>query len=152
MVELKFEADIGASVERVFSLLADLRDYERWLPASSAFHGTLTISEGPIAVGTTYLEPKPFGTRHGVVTAMDAPTWLGFEQPMTLKPRFIGMIGIRLSHTLTPRGGSVHLRRELELSPRGPIRFAMPFVLKMFRAENERMMTTLKACAEANPR
>jgi uncharacterized protein YndB with AHSA1/START domain len=92
MVELIFEADIRASAERVFSLLADLRDYDSWLPASSAFHGTVTISEGPIAVGT----------RRGVVTSMDPPTRLGFEQPMTLKPRVMGVIGIRPSHTLTP--------------------------------------------------
>jgi uncharacterized protein YndB with AHSA1/START domain len=151
MVDLKFEADIRASANRVFSLLADLRDYDRWLPRSSAFHGTVTISEGPIAVGTTYVEPGPLGTRHGVVTELDRPTRLAFEQPMTLKPRIMGVIGIRLLHTLTPRGASVHLLRALELSPRGAIRLAMPLVVRMFRVENERMMRTLKAYAEANP-
>jgi hypothetical protein len=123
---------------------ADLRDYDRWLPASSAFHGTATTSEGPIAVGTTYVEPGPLGTRRGLVKSVDRPTRLGFEQPMALKPRFMGVIGIRLSHALMASGLFVHLLRELELSPRGPIRLAMPFVLRMFRVENERMMTTLK--------
>jgi uncharacterized protein YndB with AHSA1/START domain len=151
MVELKFEAEIRASAERVFSLLADLRDYDRWLPRSSAFHGTATISEGPIAVGTTYVEPGPLGTRHGTVTAMDRPTRLAFEQPMTLKPRALGVIGIKLFHTLTPGYAAVHLLRALELKPQGPIRLGMPFVARMFRAENERMMRTLKAYAEANP-
>jgi uncharacterized protein YndB with AHSA1/START domain len=151
MVDLKFEADIRASANRVFSLLAELRDYDRWLPGSSAFHGTVTISEGPIAVGTTYVEPGPLGTRHGVVTELDRPTRLAFEQPMTLKPRIMGVIGIRLLHTLTPHEASVHLLRALELSPRGAIRLAMPLVVRMFRVENERMMRTLKAYAEANP-
>lgn len=151
MIKLEFEADIRASAARVFSLLADLRDYDRWLPASQAFHGTVRISEGPIAVGTTYVEPGPLGTRHGVVTQMDRPTLLAFEQPMALKPRFTGVIGIRLAHTLTPNGASVRLKRELELSPRGPIKWAMLLVVPMFRAENERMMRTLKAYAEANP-
>jgi len=50
MIELKFETEIRASAERAFSLLADLRDYDRWLPRSSAFHGTVTISEGPITL------------------------------------------------------------------------------------------------------
>jgi uncharacterized protein YndB with AHSA1/START domain len=36
---LRFEAEIRAGAERVFSLLADLRDYDRWLPKSPAFHG-----------------------------------------------------------------------------------------------------------------
>ena len=43
MVELSFEAEIRASAERVFSLLLELRDYDRWLPRSSAFHGTSKI-------------------------------------------------------------------------------------------------------------
>ncbi|MEI9925837.1 MAG: SRPBCC family protein [Bradyrhizobium sp.] len=150
MVELKFETDILASAERVFSLLADLRDYDRWLPRSSAFHGTVTISDGPIAVGTTYVEPGPFGIRHGVVTAMDRPTRLAFEQPMTLKPRALGVIGIKLQHILTPNGASVHLTRSLELSPQGPVKLFMPFLVGMFRIENERMMRTLKGYAETN--
>jgi uncharacterized protein YndB with AHSA1/START domain len=151
MVELKFETDIHASTERVFSMLADLRDYDRWLPTSPAFRGTVRVSRGPIAVGTTYVEPGPLGTRHGMVTTMDRPTRLAFEQPMTLKPRALGVIGIKLQHTLTPDGASVHLLRALELSPQGPVRLIMPFVVRMFRAENERMMRVLKSYAEANP-
>jgi hypothetical protein len=50
MVELRFEAEIRASAERVFSLLA-----ERWLPKSSAFHGTVAISEVAAAVGCGWL-------------------------------------------------------------------------------------------------
>ena len=65
MIKLHFECDIKANAERVFGLLADLRDYDRWLPSSSAFKGTHRISEGPIGVGTTYVEPGPFGARHG---------------------------------------------------------------------------------------
>ncbi len=69
---------------------------------------------------------------------------------MTLKPHFLGVIGIRLWHTLTPKGSSVHLLRALQLSPRGPVRLGMPFVVRMFRVENERMTKALKAYAEAN--
>ena len=65
-------------------------------------------------------------------------------------PRAAGVIGIRLVHTLTPNGPSVHVLRALELSPRGPVRLAMPLVVRTFRVENERMMRTLKAYAEAN--
>ncbi len=151
MTKLQFEADIEASAERVFSLLADLRNYDQWLGRSSAFHGTLDISEGPIAVGTTYVEPGPLGTRHGTVTEMVRPTLLAFEQPMTMKPRALGVIGICLSHRLIPRGEQVHLTRTLELTPQGPIKLAMPFVVRAFRIENERMMKTLQSFCHANP-
>ena len=148
MVELSFEAEIRASAERVFSLLLELRDYDRWLPRSSAFHGTSKISDGPIKVGTTYVEPGPLGTRHGIVTRSIRPTHLDFEQPMLLRPRAFGAIGIKLFHRLTPEGDHVHVLRSLELSPEGPIRLAMPLVISSFRSENARMMKTLKTFAE----
>ena len=100
MIELRWETTIRASAELVFSLLADLRDYDRWLQRSSAFHGTNEISAGPIAVGTTYVEPGPFGVRHGKVTEFISPIRLSFEQPMTMKPKALGVIGIR--HRFTP--------------------------------------------------
>jgi uncharacterized protein YndB with AHSA1/START domain len=149
MIELHFEADIAASVERVFGLLAELRDYDRWLPSSSAFRGTHYISEGPISVGTTYVEPGPFGVRHGRVTEYEPPRRLAFEQPMTLRPGAFGLIGIRLFMTLTPGAGSVHVRRDLQLDPRGPVKWLMPAIIPAFRAENVRMMKMLKAYAES---
>jgi hypothetical protein len=77
-------------------------------------------------------------------------TRLAFEQPMTLKPRIVGVIGIALRHILTPNGAALDLLRTLELEPRGPVRWAMPVVTRMFRAENERMLSALKGYAEAN--
>jgi uncharacterized protein YndB with AHSA1/START domain len=149
VIELRWETDINASADRVFSVLADLRDYDRWLPRSTAFNGTTTISEGPIGVGTAYVEPSMLGTRNGTVTEYVRPTRLDFEQPMSLKPRALGVVGIRLSHTITAGPGSVHLVRVLQLSPRGLVKYAMPLVVPAFKAENERMMRTLKAYAES---
>jgi len=60
------------------------------------------------------------------------------------------MIGFRLAHTLTSDvPSSVHLLRELSLSSRGPLKLALPRVLPLFRAENERMMKALKDFAES---
>jgi uncharacterized protein YndB with AHSA1/START domain len=148
MIELRFEANVRASAERVFSLLVDLRNYDAWLPRSSAFHGTTHISEGPIDVGTIDVEPGPLGTRHGIVTRLVRPTNLDVEQPMTLRPRALGMIGIKLFHTLNPANGSVHILRRLELAPKGPASLMMPLVTSAFRIESQRMMKTLKEFAE----
>jgi len=153
MIELRFERRIRADAERVFGLLADLRDYDRWLPPSAAFHGTTRISGGPIGVGTTYVEQSPAGVRHGRVTALVRPTRLDFEQPMTLRPAILGEIGIKLFHTLDHQEvQSVHLLRRLELTPRGPVTWFMPLAVRAFRAENERMMTLLAAFAEGAAR
>lgn len=148
MIELRWETDIRATAERIFSLLADLRDYDRWLPPSAAFRGTHEISEGPIGIGTTYVEPGPFGVRHGRVTEFAPPTRLCFEQPMTARPAALGVIGIHLVHTLARGAAGVRLSRTLRLEPRGPVRIATPLIVRAFRAENERMMAALKAYAE----
>lgn len=147
-VELRFERSIRASAERVYDLLADLRGYDRWLPRSAAFHGTTRISEGPVRVGTTYVETSPAGTRRGIVTSMSRPVRLDFEQPMTLRPRLLGRIGIELSHVLTPGEGGVYVLRRLQLAPNGLVGLLMPRVIKAFRAENERMLDMLAAAAE----
>jgi uncharacterized protein YndB with AHSA1/START domain len=148
VVKLRFEVEIGASAEQVFALLADLRGYESWLPRSRAWQGTSHITAGPTRVGTTYVEPGPFGVRHGRVTECDPPTRLGFEQPMTSKHLALGVIGIRLAHTLTPEGRGVRLLRVVELEPRGPVFVVLPLLVAPFRAENARMMRALKARAE----
>jgi hypothetical protein len=148
MIALSWEADIAADADEVFSLLVELRDYGRWLPNSSAYHGTLEISDGPIRVGTTYIEPGPLGTRIGRVTKLIRPTALDFEQPMTMRPSFLGLIGIRLFHTISAQANLAHLVRRLELSPRGPVKLARPLVVRAFTAENERMMQALKTFAE----
>ena len=148
MIELRWETEIRARADVVFSLLAELRDYHRWLPSSMAFHGTSRISAGPIGVGTTYIEPGPLGTRHGTVSRFERPTHLDFEQPMTVRPRIFGVIGIRLFHTLTHGSDSVHVLRVVQLSPQGPVKFVMPLVVRAFRAENDRMLKMLKEFAE----
>lgn len=148
MIELRFETALTAGADEVFSLLADLRGYDRWLPRSAAFHGTSKISDGPIAAGTTYVEPGPLGTRYGVVTTFERPARLNFEQPMKLKPAWLGTIGIKISQTLTPTPEGVHFFRVVELSPKGAAAVATPLIAAAFRAENERMLIALKAFVE----
>lgn len=149
MNELKFETSIRAPIGQVFSLLSELRDYGFWLPRSSAFHGTTEISPGPIAVGTTYIEKSPSGTRVGRVVAFERPHRIDFEQPMTMRPEFLGSIGIKLHHDLSTTLGVTRVRRSLELSPSGPVTWFMPFVRRAFEAENDRMLAALKQAAEA---
>jgi uncharacterized protein YndB with AHSA1/START domain len=149
LIEFRFERLIRADAAQVFALLADLRDYDRWLPRSMAFHGTSRISEGPIRLGTTYIEESWVGVRRGTVTGFVAPTTLNFEQPMQLKPALFGEIGIKLFHTLTPQGKGVQVLRQLQLTPQGPVTLFAPVIARAFRTENERMMTSLQTFAEA---
>ena len=80
------------------------------------------------------------------------PTRIDFEQPMRLRPAFLGVVGIKLFHTLTPRLDSVHLVRTIQVTPQGFVKLFMPVAMGAFKAENERMIATLKAVAEREAR
>jgi uncharacterized protein YndB with AHSA1/START domain len=150
MVEIHMEVDIEASAEEVFDAIADLRGYDRWLPHSSAFEGTTEISPGPIAAGTTYVEPGSTGVRNGTVAEFERPSRVTFDQPMTLKPQLLGTIGIRLRCTLTPEAGSVHVERDVTVDVPWRLKLAQPLVVRRIRTENERIMRALKTFAESH--
>jgi uncharacterized protein YndB with AHSA1/START domain len=149
MTRLVYEVAIAARRATVFRLLADLRGYEIWLPHSSAFKGTVSISDGPIRLGTTYKETDGFGTRNGRVTEFVEPSLIGFEQPMTPKLAFLGHLDIRLRHELAEVPGGTRLVRTLELGFHGPVRLISRFVTASFDTEIHRMLQCLKIFAEA---
>jgi uncharacterized protein YndB with AHSA1/START domain len=151
MVRLSLENEIHSSAETVFDAIVDLRGYGRWLSSSSAYAGTTEISTDPIAAGTTYVEQGPNGVRHGSVTELRAPERVAFHQPMTMKPRLLGVIDILVTFTLTPTPAGVHVGRVVDLTIGWPLKLAQPLVLRQFRQESERTMRALKDFAESRP-
>jgi len=57
--DLRFSAQIHGSPEMIFDLVADMPNYDRWLPDSSAFGGTVDVTPYPVRLGTTYLDAGP---------------------------------------------------------------------------------------------
>jgi uncharacterized protein YndB with AHSA1/START domain len=148
MAKLRFEIDVRAPLEQVFALITNLRAYDTWLAGSTAFHGTTTISDGPIRVGTSYVEPGPFAVRHGRVIELVPPTRVAFEQPMTLRPGFFGVVGIQLACDLIQVADFVRVRRSLDLTFHGPVKLARAVIIRLFKDENERTLDALKSFAE----
>jgi uncharacterized protein YndB with AHSA1/START domain len=149
MVELSFETEIRSSADPVFQAVTDLRGYDRWLTPSSAYAGTTEISTDPITAGTTYVESSSTGVRHGTVTELDSPTRVTFHQPMTMKPRLLGIIDIHVTYTLTPTAAGVHVRRLVALALPWPLKLLQPFILRPFRQESRRTMQALKSFTES---
>lgn len=147
---LFFEATFAAPPERVFDLLADLRGYDAWLPRSVVFKGTSEVSPGPIGAGTTYVERSIWGVRRGAVTRFERPSELAFDQPMTLNPRWLGRIEIRLRQKLVATDAGTYLTRELDLNFHGPVRCIGGAVAAMFATEIRRMIAALEQHIE-NP-
>jgi uncharacterized protein YndB with AHSA1/START domain len=148
MIEIQFETEVHATAEKVFDAIIDLSGYRRWLPASKVYLGITDISTDPATLGTTYVESCPQGVRHGTITEFEPPTHVVFHQPMTMKPRFLGIIDIRLRYTLTPAAGSTHVRRLSTPTIPWQLKLAQPLILRDTRDENERTLLALKTFAE----
>jgi hypothetical protein len=55
MPDLHFTTLIEGSAETIFALIADLAQYDRWLPGSKSFGAITQISPLPVGLGTTYI-------------------------------------------------------------------------------------------------
>ena len=146
MTELASEADIRCPAERIFDVITDFSGQSRWLATSSAFHGTTITSPGPVALGTTYREPGPFGVRNGTVTEFERPVKITFHQPMTMKLH-AGTIDVTVRYTLTPNVGSTHVTRAVTLGIPRSLRPLRPVLVRAFGQESRRTLLALKAYA-----
>ena len=149
MTEIRQEAAIAAPIEEIFAAIADFRGYDRWLTTSNVFEGITEISADPIALGTTWSERGPNGVRHGTVTEFDPPTRVTFRQPMTMSPRFLGVIDITVRVTLAPEPTSVLVRRVVTIGIPWPLKLVQPFVVRQFRLESGRTLLALKRFCES---
>ena len=150
MPEIPAEADIRCPAEKIFDLIVDFRGQDRWLTPSSAYRGTLEVSTDPVALGTTYREPGPFGVRNGRVTEFDRPTAVTFHQPMTIRFH-AGIVDVLMRYTLTPEDGSTRVRRVVTLGIPWSLRLVQPVLIRAFRVESTRTLLALKAYADTLP-
>jgi uncharacterized protein YndB with AHSA1/START domain len=147
MSEIPAEADIRCPAEKIFDVIIDFGGQDRWLTASSAYHGTLEVSSDPVTLGTTYREPGPFGVRHGRVTEFERPTALTFHQPMTMRLH-AGTVDVLMRYTLTPVEGGTRVRRVVTLGIPWSLKLVQPVLIRAFRTESSRTLRALKAYAE----
>ena len=150
MTEISAEADIRCPADTIFDMITDFGGQDRWLTRSSAYHGTMEVSTDPVALGTTYREPGPFGVRHGRVTEFERPTAITFHQPMTMRLH-AGTVDVIMCYNLTPGAGSTHVRRVVTLGIPWSLKLLQPVLIRAFRTESTRTLLSLKAYADALP-
>ena len=78
MPTLRFTAHIEGPRETVFGLIADITQYDRWLPRSRAFGAVTQVSQTPVGLGTTYIDNGPSGAMQGSITDYDPPARIAF--------------------------------------------------------------------------
>jgi hypothetical protein len=145
MKTITLTAYIRCPKGKIFDAIVDLRGYGRWLDPSADYSGTTEISTDPVVVGTTYTERSRLGVRRGTVTELREPDLVAFHQPMVLRPRFLGVIDIHVTYSLT----ETTLERVVTVALPWQLKPVTPWVVARFRRESERTIQALKAFAEA---
>jgi len=148
--QLKFTSQIAGPPEVVFDLVADLPNYGRWLPGSSAFEGTTNVTPYPVRLGTTYLETGPV-QKPGRVTEFDRPRRIGFQHTVQIRSPIHTDVEARIRYTFEASQGGTAVLRELDLTYelRGLLKLLTPVLLAGFRKENLRTLSCLKRHVEA---
>jgi len=149
--DLRFVTQITGPAEMIFDLVADMPNYGRWLPASSAFGGTVDVTPYPVRLGTTYVDAGPI-LKLGSVTEYDRPKHISFHHTVQVRKSFLNTdIDARIKYTFEARDGGTHVDRRLALAfdlP-GVSSLALPILLFGFRRENNRTLAALKRYVEA---
>jgi uncharacterized protein YndB with AHSA1/START domain len=149
--ELRFTIQIQGSPEAVFDLVADMPNYGRWLPDSSAFGGTVDVTPYPVRLGTTYLDAGPI-LKPGSVTEFDRPKHISFHHTVQLRRGPLNTdVDARIRYTFDRKDGGTFVERKLLLTfdLRGIFHLALPILLYGFRRENDRTLAALKSYVEA---
>jgi hypothetical protein len=147
--ELIFKTRIQGERERIFNLVADMPNYGRWLPGSSAFERIINVEPYPVRLGTTYLDAGPV-EKPGSVTEYDPPNHISFHHTVKIRQRFVRTdvdAQIRYSFELTS-GVLVVRTLRLAFNLKGISRLTVPFIVYGFRKENVRTMAALKRYVE----
>jgi uncharacterized membrane protein len=106
------EVEIGRPVEDVFAYLADFENVPEW---NYAIERTTKVSEGPVAVGTTYRQIRNIPRRSEESFSVTA-----FEPDRRLAIRgTLGPFDSELQYRLEPIGQRTQVINEVELTPRG---------------------------------
>jgi uncharacterized protein YndB with AHSA1/START domain len=148
--DLRFTTQIQGTPETIFDLVADMPNYGRWLPDSSAFGGTVEVTPYPVRLGTTYLDAGPI-EKPGEVTEFERPRYISFHHIVQLRQGPLNTdVDARIRYTFEPKDGGTLVDRNLALTfdLHGIVRLALPVILYGFRKENDRTLAALKRYVE----
>lgn len=149
--DLRFTAEIRGSQQRIFDLVADMPNYQRWLPCSSAFGGTTDVVPYPVRLGTRYLDAGPI-EKPGEVTEFDPPNHISFHHVVQLRSTALHTdvdASIRYAFETSAGMTLVDRRLTLRFDLRGLQRLLLPALLYGFRKENRRTLAALRRYVEA---
>ena len=148
-VRVEIDEVIARPIEQVFERATGLSQYADWMPHSGVFRNCSHISEGPVRLGTTYLDQGRMGSFRGEISEFERPSRVVYKETLRWfgTPVVVGRIEYKFSPD--PRGTAVHHVAESELH--GIFRLMRPMVAVIGRGERRRTVTALKRSLESEP-
>lgn len=149
MAQFDVQTTIQRPADTVFQLIADLPNYDRWLPASGTFGQTTLLSDPPIGRGTRYRDVGPSTQMEGAIVEYDPPQRITFEQHTT--QRLFGIpsaLTVRATYELTDTPSGTKVVRHFDGKLRGMFLLLQPYVIPRLKRENERILAAMKAYLE----
>lgn len=142
----------NTSAEQVFHLIANIDDYEQWLPNSNSFYGIRHVSDDPVKVGTTYTDGQGTLTMHGRVTKHIMPKEIGFHQKADFRMLRVLPAGmdINITYVMVQEHGGTTVLRNYDVAFTGMLRVLRPLVISRIREENNRILQVMKQVLEKN--
>ncbi len=151
MVKKVFRTHIeNTSKEQVFNLIANIDDYDTWLPGSNTFMGIRHVSDSPVEEGTTYTDGQGRLEMHGKVRAYAPPEQIVFQQVADF--RAFGLIpsglDITIDYILVQEHSGTTIIRNYEVEFKGILKLFRPVGMSRINTENERILQVMKTVLE----
>jgi uncharacterized protein YndB with AHSA1/START domain len=144
--------ETGATIDRpisdVFTRLADLDNYGRWMHRTGLFRRCGRTSDGPLGPGTPYFDATSMGTFRGEVTNYQPPSRIGFRESL----RWFGsdLMQARAEYFLEPDRDRTILHHIAEGELFGFMRLMKPAAAQLARSERTRTVDSLRRSLESD--
>lgn len=151
MPKLCFQTIIQRQPDPIYQLLLDLPAYKVWLPSSNMYTETELTSDYPIRQGTTYVDRGQSSVMQGEIVEMEPAKRIVFHQVTNPQRRswLASGLDITIRYTLQPVAEGTRVTRELILHAHGLFFVLQAVLLRLIRAENERILAALKSYMDA---
>ena len=151
MVKVEIIFLVDKPIEHVFELISDISGYRRWAPDKSKFFIRNKItSEGPIGLGTTYIDKlRWWGKSIGEIVQYQPPSKIKFQQKTLFG---IPVFRVKLKYTLKALQNSTEVNHRVEAVPYGLFKLLEPILSFIVRSERERTCLAIKRSLEKGER
>ena len=138
---------INRPIGDVFARLADLDDYGTWMRRTGLFRRSGQTSDGPLGLGTAYIDATRMGTFRGQITDYQPPSRIAFRE--TLRWFDSDLMEARPEYLLQADGDRTIVHHVAEGDLFGVMRLMKPVAALMARSERRRTIESLRRSLES---